>query len=283
MMGALLALALALPLVPAPSPDPRPTIPVMRVYLPVLANVPAWLSAPTRAPDLRTVLRPADAGGLAAALQVPGALVLPEPGIYKRGGYFRVAAGVSLNGRGAVTIRGGLLLQAANGATIRGVRIDRATEDAISIVKTGGHVLIEGVRLSGAGDGCLDVVRSDQFGLVVTVRDSVLSGCRKAMLLGHYDPGLDAALRVHLERVTFEDCDARTPKVHRAYVTVTDGRVINWGSRAVDVQLSGRVVLVRVRFDEGAHSGPRIRLETGGAVDEAGTVFIPYRPTVGLE
>jgi len=277
----LLALALVLrpagPAVVHPTPDARPTIPAMRAWIPS-ARV---LRASTATPDTRTTIRPSTAAGLAAALRVPGALVLPYPGEYT--GVFRMGAGTTIDGKGLVTLHSGLLLQGADGATVRGIRIDRAREDAISVVKTGGWVLVERVDLTGAGDGCLDVVRSSPSGLVVTVRDSVIHGCRKAMLLGHYDPGLDVALVVHLERVTFTGCDARTPKVHRARVTMTDSRVIRWGSRAVDAQLGARVALVRVRFDEGPQSGPRIRTETGGAVDESATVFVPYRPGVGQE
>lgn len=291
-MTALLLLALALaprPVAPAivpPTPDPRPTIPVMRIHLPVGLGWPPAQAARTPRPtaaDLRTTIRPDTSPALAAALLVPGALVLPAPGEYRKGSAFRMAAGTTLDGRGLVTIRGGILIERANGATVRGVRVTSAPEDGISVVKTGGHVLIEHVDITGAGDGCLDVVRSEAAGLVVTIRDATIHGCRKAMLLGHYDPGLDQRLTVHLERVTFQDCDARTPKVHRATVTMRDSRVIRWGSRAVDAQLGARISLSGVRFDEGPVSGPRIRLETGGLVSETGTVFVPYRPEVGAE
>ena len=277
----LLAAPRIVPTVP-PTTDPRPTIPVMSVHLPISLGWPPRIPATVRpAPDLRTVIRPATGSALAAALRVPGALVLPAPGEYS--GDFRMAAGVTLDGRGLVTLHSGLLLQGADGATVRGIRIVRAREDAIGIVKTGGRVLIERVDLTGAADGCLDVVRSSPAGLVVTVRDSVIHDCRKAMLIGHYDPGLDLALVVHLERVTFRDCDARTPKAHRARVTVTDSRVIRWGSRAVDAQLGARIALSGVRFDEGPNSGPRIRLASGGTVSESATVFVAYRPEVGSE
>ena len=291
-MIALLLLALALaprPAAPAivpPTPNPRPTIPVMRLHLPVgLGWPPAQATRPSRPTiaDLRTTIRPDTSPALAAALRVPGALVLPAAGEYRQGSAFRMAAGTTLDGRGMVTIRGGILIERASGATVRGVRIQGAPEDGISVVKTGGHVLIEHVDITGSADGCLDVVRSEVAGLTVTVRDVTIHGCRKAMLLGHYDPGLDAALVVLLERVTFTDCDARTPKVHRATVTMRDSRVIRWGSRAVDAQLGARIALSGVRFDEGPNSGPRIRLETGGLVSETGTVFVAYRPVVGSE
>lgn len=284
-----IALLLAAPrLAPAvipPTPDPRPTIPVMQVHLPISLGWPPRVatSAPRpTAADLRTTLRPATSAALAAALQVPGALVLPVGGEYRQAAPFRVAAGVTLDGRGLVTVRGGLRLQRADGARILGVAVNGSADDAIGIDHTGGTVVIERVTLTGAADGCLDVVRSVGQARVYVV-DTVLHDCRKAMLLGHYDPGQDAALVVHLERVIFRDNDARNPKVHRAAVTMRDSRVIRWGSRAVDAQLGARVTLYGVRFDEGPMSGPRIRLESGGTVTEAATVFVPYRPEVGSE
>lgn len=250
-----------------------------RVYLPAVMG-PAPTPRPSPAPtatDIRTTLRPSTASGLAAALRVPGALVLPAPGEYSQGDQFRVAAGVTLDGRGQVVLRGGLRLSQADGATIRGISVTRSRTDAIGIDHTGGTVTIERVDLTGAGDGVLDVVRSVGVATVY-VRDSVLHDDEKCMLVGHYDPGLDLGLTVHLERVVFRDCDARAPKSHRATVTMTDSRVIRWGSRAVDAQLGARITLTRVRFDEGPQSGPRIRLATGGAVAETGSVVVPYRP-----
>lgn len=282
-MSAILLAAL-LVLVPTSTPVPDPLL-----HFPALANVPSWMNPPRTptprptprptATDMRTTLRPVRSGELAAALLVPGALVLPAEGEYTMAGgdSFRMGAGTTIDGKGLVTLHSGLLLQGADGATVRGIRIDRAREDAISVVKTGGWVLIERVDLTGAGDGCLDVVRSSPSGLVVTVRDSVIHDCRKAMLLGHYDPGLDVALVVYLERVTFRDNDARSPKVHRAAVTMRDSRVIRWGSRAVDAQLGARITLSGVRFDEGPDSGPHIRLESGGTFVESGTLFVPFR------
>lgn len=273
-MSAILLAAL-LVLVPTSTPVPDPLL-----HFPALANVPAWLNPPRTptprptATDMRTTLRPDTCSALAAALRVPGALVLPIPGGCS--GDFRMAAGTTLDGKGLVTLHSGLLLQGANGATVRGIRIDRAQEDAISIVKTGGWVLIEHVDLTGAGDGALDVVRSDPAGLVVTVRDSVLHDDEKCSLLGHFSPGLDENLTVNLENVSFINCDARSPKTHKGRVFMTGGLVSFWGSRAIDVQLGGLVTLSGVTFREGPMSGPRLRTETGGSVRETGTVIVPW-------
>lgn len=276
-MSAIL-LASLLVLVPTATPTPNPPI-----HLPALVNVPAWMNpgrTPTPVPtatDMRTTLRPDTQVRLAAALQVPGALVLPAPGEYRGHEAMRVAAGVTLDGRGQVTLRGsGLRIYGAEGVTIRGVTITGAATDAIELVHTR-SATIERVNLSAAADGLLDVIRVGGPGGLIVVRDSALHDDDKCSLIGHFDPDGDENARVLFERVTFEGCGARTPKVHRARVTLVDCRVIAWRSRAVDVQLGGHVSLTRVRFDEGPDSGPHIRLESGGTFTESDSLFIPFR------
>lgn len=237
-------------------------------YLPAI-SVPAR-ATPARPPSPPTpsplAVRPADPDALRAALLVPGNYVLPMPGIYG-GGPFRVARDVTVDGHGAVTIRGGLHLSYADGARIRRLSVRDASGDAIGIDHTGGSVWIEGVDLTGAGDGLLDVVRSVGAARVY-VRDSVLHDAAKCALIGHYDPGLDTRLVVRFERVTFRNCGARTPKVHRATVWLESVTVANWGSRALDVQLNGLAILHNVIFIGGpATRGPAIRTESGGRAE----------------
>lgn len=284
-MSALL-LATLLVLVPTPTPTPTPPAPL---YFPVLANVPAWMNpgrtatpAPT-ATDMRTTLRPDTQARLEAALLVPGALVLPAAGEYRGRAAMRVAAGVTLDGRGLVALRGsGLRIYGAEGATIRGVTITGAATDAIELVHTK-RATIENVTLSSAADGLIDIIRVHGPGGLIVIRDSLLQGDDKCSLVGHFDRDGDEDARVLFERVTFENCGARTPKVHRARVTLVDCRIISWRSRAVDVQLGGHVDMRGTRFDEGPDSGPRIRLESGGTFVESGTLFIPFRPRFPVE
>lgn len=280
-MSATLLTAL-LVLVPASATTPTPTSPAP-IHFPVLVNVPAWLNPPRpptprpTATDMRTTLRPDTQASLVASLQVPGALVLPAPGEYRGHEAMRVAAGVTLDGRGLVVLRGsGLRVYGAEGVTIRGVTITGAATDAIELVHTR-RATIEHVDLSGAADGLIDVIRVGGPGGLIVVRDSILHDDDKCSLVGHFDRDGDEDARVLFERVTFRDCGARTPKVHRALVTLVDCRIIAWRSRAVDVQLGGHVSLTRVRFDEGPDSGPHIRLESGGTFVESGTLFVPFR------
>lgn len=276
-MSAILLAAL-LVLVPTSTPVPDPLL-----HFPALANVPSWMNPPRTptprptATDARTTLRPDTSARLEAALLVPGALVLPVPGEYRGRAAMRVAAGVTLDGRGLVALRGsGLRVYGAEGTTIRGVTITGAATDAIELVHTR-RATIEHVDLSGAADGLIDVIRVGGPGGLIVVRDSILHDDDKCSLVGHFDRDGDEDTRVLFERVTFRDCGARTPKVHRARVNLVDCRIIAWRSRAVDVQLGGHVSLTRVRFDEGQDSGPHIRLESGGTFVESGTLFVPFR------
>ncbi len=278
---ALLALA-PRPAAPAfvPTPDPRPTVPAMRIHLPVLVILPIKPNT-TRVPAprptaARMALRPTNSAGLRLALLVPGALVEPAPGEYRDHGQFRVAAGVTVDGRGAVQLLGfGLRLDRAEGAVIRGVTISGSTTDAIEILHTR-TATVELVNLSDTGDGLLDVIRVAGPGGLILVRDSILHDDDKCSLLGHFDPAGDEQLRVRFERVQFIRCGARTPKVHRARVELVDTLIADWRSRAVDVQLGGHVSLKRTRFEAGRQSGARIRLESGGTIAESGTQYVPW-------
>lgn len=256
--GAAAGLALAL-LSPA-----RPARHV--VHLPVVRG-PSFAPRPIPVAPTPLVERPADAASLRIAVTRRGRLVLPEPGVYKTGSPLRMAPGVTLDGRGGVEIRGGISIDGSSDVTISGLSVSwsPAGVDAIGINHLSGRATIDKVDLTGAGDGLLDVIRSP--GGVVVIRDSVLHDDDKCMLLGHFDEAGDDRLLVSIERTRFVRCGARTPKVHRASVLMTDSVVEDWGSRAVDVQLGGLVKLRRVRFAPGPSTrGPSFREESGGRI-----------------
>lgn len=279
-LALLLAPRPAAPAVVPPTATARPTIPVMRAYLPALVNVPTWLIA-TRTPTPQpsptvAALRPSTDAALKAALLVPGALVLPVAGEYRPHAPLRVAAGVTLDGRGAVTLRGeGLLLYQADGATIRGLAITEADGDAISINKTRGAVL-ENLNLSASGDGLIDITNAPVGGALYVVRDSTLHDHVKGSLIGHQATPGDAFMRVILQRVKFIRCRERVPKIHAAIVLFEDGLVADWVGAGADVQQGGHLTLVRVRFEAGKKSGTRYSTATGGTVTESGTDYVPW-------
>lgn len=279
------------PPAPAAVPIPSPVVtaaPAPRAYLPALVNVPAWLAA-TRVPTARPtpppsplpvtprpVRRPATEGELKKALQEPGALVRPACGEYRPCCPLRMSAGGILDGGGCVTIRGeGLILYEAHGATVRNLRIVDADGDGISVNRSAG-ILVERVTIDGWGDGGLDIVRTPDGSPVQVVRDVILRGGTKGMLLGHQWEPVDDGARVLLERVTFE-VDVRQPKVHRARVTIRGGVVRGWRGPRLDVQLGGHVDANGTRWEAGPDSENTLYLPTGGTVTEEGMVFVPFR------
>jgi len=261
-----------------------PVVREHRAYLPVAVNVPTWVLAtsvprPTATAtlaDLRTVLRPGTEGALKAALLVPGALVLPVAGEYRPCCPLRIAAGVTLDGRGAVRLVGeGLIIYRANGVTVRGLSIVDADGDGIGVNESM-NVILEKLDIGGWGDGGIDIVRTPIGGAPHLIRDVVLHDGVKGMLLGHQLAASDGAMRVVLERVRFVRVQARPPKVHRANVMVYDGLVTEWIGGGVDAQLGARVTLTRVRFEAGKKSGARATTATGGTVTEFGTEYVPW-------
>lgn len=288
-----LALALLAPrIAPSPTPDPRPTIPAARSYLPV-ALVPGRVTpaAPTQRPTVvplppkptALIARPGTDAELKRCLQTAGTYCAPAPGEYRPCCPYRVAAGVTLDGQEAVTIRGeGLLLYQAHGATIRNIRIVDADGDAIGVNRSAG-VTIDHVDLSGWGDGGIDIVRTPLGSSPHVIRDSVLHDATKGALLGHQWESVDDSARVVLERVTFRSVRVRTPKIHRAHVTMTDCRISGWFGPVADVQLGGSLVMIRTVMIAGQDSQRGHYTPTGGTVQEIGTVFVPYRLGVGME
>jgi len=278
------------PAVVPPTPIVTPAAPrAPLVYLPALVNVPAWLAAtrvPTARPSAtaapppvtpRAIRRPATDGELKKALLEPGTLVKPSCGEYRPCCPLRVAAGVTLDGSGCVVLVGeGLLLYEAHGAVVRGLSIVDADGDGISVNRSAG-VLVERVTIDGWGDGGLDIVRTPAGSPVQVVRAVTLRGGTKGMLLGHQWEPVDDGARVLLEDVTFDGVDVRTPKVHRARVTIRRGLVRGWRGPRLDVQLGGHVDAHGTRWEAGPDSENTLYLPTGGTVSEEGAVFVPFR------
>lgn len=279
----LLALALLAPrIAPAvpPTADPRPTIPADRAYLPVVL-IPGRVTPAATATPRPTVqplppkptpliVRPGTYEELRRAVAVPGAYVVPQPGIYRPSRALKIAAGVTLDGAGQVTILGKTVeLYEADGATVRRLAVRDAAGDGIRVSHTG-RALIEGVQVSGSKDGEIDIVEGPDAGAVVIVRDSRIGPGRKCMLIGDPDQPQDARLVVVLERVTFTDCAVRTPKVHWALVEMRDSTVYHWSGPRLDVQLGGRVRLKGNTWIAGPGSLPGDYLPTGGRVEDLG-------------
>lgn len=211
-----------------------------RVFLPHVSQRqprPAATAVP------RPTYRPASAGALIDALTVPGALVLPEPGVYHLPVQARVAAGVTLNGRGLVedggtvgarwvgnvTITGrGLMVEDAAGVTLRGVSVRGVKGDGATATRAHGLV-VEHAAFSLATDGLFDL----NGGSTVTMRDVLFTeGSPRGQLCGNWQSPWDGRERLVMDRVTFRDVPVRTPKlqdcdlVARSLVIV---RAKEWG------------------------------------------------------
>lgn len=289
MTPAILALALLLAphIAPTATPDPRPTIAVDRDWLPaVLAPgrvtpAPSPTTRPSPSPE-PPPLRPTTYEELRRAVAQPGARVLPAPGVYWLSRNLKVARGVTLDGEGQVVLLGKTVeLYEADGAVVRRLEVRDAGGDGIRVSHTGA-ALIEQVRVSGSGDGEIDVVeiRAGQPAVII-VRDSILGPGRKCMLLGDPDENQDSALLVVLERVSFRECVVRTPKVHWARVEIVGGSVFHWTGPRLDVQLGGRVRMRGTSWTAGPGSLPGYYLPTGGLVEDLGGNT--YRPWRGAE
>lgn len=245
---------------------PRPGLP-HAAYLP-LVNGGGYVAP--------TVLRPVTYEELRRAVAVPGAVVIPRLAYYRPSRPLAMAPHTTLDGEGRVTIQGeGITVYRADGVTIRGLEIVDADGDGISVNKSGG-VLIERVTLRGWGDGGIDIVRTPPGSARHIVRDCLLSGGAKGMLLGHQLADEDNGARVLLVRVSFVDVGVRTPKVHRAGVTIVGGFVSNWRGPRLDVQLGGHIDANGTRWQAGPKSELGVSLTTGGTAAERGAVIIPY-------
>lgn len=280
-LALLLAHRPAAPAAVPPTPVVRPTIPVQRLYLPVLVGWPAPVvpRTPTPSPTAMVdrAVHPGDAFALRRALQTPGAFVQPMPGEYTSRVSWKLAPGVTLDGRGAVVIRGGqgVELYKADGASVRNLTVTGSDGDAIKVNKTRAAVLAN-LNLSDAGDGLIDITNAPPGGAFITVRDSILHDHVKGALIGHQAVPGEAAMAVRLERVRFIRVQARTPKIHLATVTMVDSLVQDWVGAGCDVQQGGHISLIRVRFEAGKKSGARCITATGGTITEEGTEYVPW-------
>lgn len=288
----LLFLALLLPqrpaaIPPTATPDPRPTIAVDRGWLPaVLAPgrvtpAPLPTARPTLAPSPvpPPPLRPTTYEELRRAVAQPGAHVLPAPGVYWLARNLKIARNVTLDGGGQVVLLGKTIeLYEADGAVIRRLEVRDAGGDGIRVSHTSA-ALIEQVRVSGSGDGEIDVVElRDNQPSVVVIRDTIVGPGRKCTLLGDPDQGQDAGLLVILERVSFRECVVRTPKVHHARVEIWEGSVFHWTGPRLDVQMGGLVRMRGASWVAGPGSLMTYYLPTGGRVEDlGGNTFRPWR------
>lgn len=284
-------LLLAPRIAPTAPPDARPTIPVARAYLPVAIGWPAAIpKTATPRPTVQPlpprptplIVRPGTYEELRRAVAVPGAYVVPQPGIYRPSRSLKLAAGVILDGADQVTIIGKTVeLYKADGATVRRLTVRDAAGDGIRVSHTSA-ALIEHVRVSGSGDGEIDIVEiREDAPAVVIVRDTVIGPARKAMLIGDPDQSQDARLSVVLERVTFTDCIVRVPKVHWAFLEMRDSTIYNWSGPRIDAQLGARIRLKGNAWIAGKDSLPGYYLPTGGTVEDLGGNT--YRPWRGAE
>lgn len=284
LLAALLAVA-----TPSPTPIvvhqyPTPVSIHAQGYFPALINVPAWMVMPRTAtpaprptiqplPPVPTplVVRPGTHEELRRVVATPGAYVVPMPGVYRLSRNLKLAPGVTLDGDHQMTIIGKTVeLYEADGATVRNLRILDAAGDGLRVSHTR-SALIEGVTISGSGDGELDIVEGpDEGNVFVIVRNTVIGPGRKANLIGDPDQPQDARLVVILDHVTFTDVAVRVPKVHWAWVEIRGGTVYHWRGPRLDVQLGGRVRMKDTTWIAGPESLPGYYLPTGGQVEDLG-------------
>lgn len=282
------ATLLAIALVVLPTPTPRPTIPVDRAYLPA-ALVPGRVTPAATATQRPTVVplpprptplvvRPGTYEELRRAVAVPGAYVVPQPGIYRPSRPLKIAPGVTLDGQGRATIYGKTVeLYKADGATVRRVAVRDAAGDGIRVSHTH-RATIEGVQVSGSKDGELDLVEGPDDGAVIIVRDSVIGPGRKCMLAGDPDQDQDARMVVVLERVTFSDCHVRVPKAHWVLLEMRDSTIYHWSGPRIDAQLGARIRIKNNTWIAGPESLPGYYLPTGGRVEDmGGNVYREWR------
>lgn len=263
-----------------PTTDPRPTIPADRAYLPV-GLIPGRVTqaAPTPRPTVQPlppaptplIVRPSTYEELRRAVAVPGAYVVPAPGTYRPSRPLKIAAGVTLDGAGQVTIVGKTVeLYEADGATVRRLAVRDAAGDGIRVSHT--HAaLIEGVQVSGSRDGEIDVVEGPNEGAaIVIIRDSAIGPGRKCNLNGDPDQPQDARMVIVLERVVFDRCGVRVPKAHWALIEMRDSTIYRWSGPRIDAQLGARVRLKNNTWIAGPESLPGYYLPTGGRVEDLG-------------
>lgn len=235
--------------------------PARRIYLPsVRSSRPAPTAQPVFAKDTETLAAYA-AAGMKFSL-VPGRA-------YRPGKPVRVASGTSISGNGALITRG-LILDGVSDITLRDFVMNdcRGGEgDCISVIRST-RVTISGLDLTDASDGLLDIIRAPAGGTIVSVSDTLLHDHPKCMLVGHQWVDTDDQIFVQLNRVRFEGCNERIPKVQRARVDIVGGLARNWVGQGMDVRY-GAFVTIRGRS---WFPGPKSRARWTTAGPGGGTV-----------
>ena len=284
--GAALA-AVGLALAATPFIAPPPTLRLYSVHLPVVLVpgrvTPAASSTPT-APRTPTstpgpaALRPTTYEELRRAVAIPGAYVVPAPGIYRPSRALKLAAGVTLDGEHQVAILGKTVeLYKADNAKVRRIAVRDAAGDGIRVSHTRA-ALIEGVSVSGSKDGEIDVVEALDEGGIVIIRDSTIGPGRKCFLGGDPDQPQDARMVIVLERVTFNDCHVRVPKAHWVLLEMRDSTIYRWSGPRIDAQLGARIRIKGNAWIAGPESLPGYYLPTGGIVEDlGGNVYREWR------
>lgn len=296
MIDAFLAALLAVA-TPSPTPlvvvhqYPTPRSAASALYFPALVNVPLWMVAertatPTPRPTVQPlppvptplVARPATYEELRRAVTTTGAYVVPMPGVYRLSRNLKLAPRVTLDGDHQVTIVGRTVeLYEADGATVRNLRIVDAAGDGLRVSHTR-SALIEGLTISGSGDGEIDVVEGPDEGGVVIIRNTVMGPGRKCQLLGDPDQPQDARLVVVLDHVTFTDCHVRVPKAHWVFLEMRDSTIYHWSGPRIDAQLGARIRIKGNTWLAGPESLPGYYLPTGGGVEDlGGNTYKPWR------
>lgn len=276
--------AVGLALAAAPFIAPPPTLRLYSVHLPavlvpgrVTPPATATLPRPTATPGA-VPLRPATYEELRRAVAIPGAYVVPAPGIYRPSRALKLAAGVTLDGADQVTIIGKTVeLYKADRATVRRLAVRDAGGDGIRVSHTR-SALIEGVQVSGSGDGEIDIVEGPDEGGIVIVRDSAIGPGRKCFLGGDPDQSQDARMVIVLERVAFSDCHVRVPKAHWVLLEMRDSTIYHWSGPRIDAQLGARIRIKGNTWIAGPESLPGDYLPTGGIVEDlGGNVYREWR------
>lgn len=211
-------------------------------------------------PAPRIVLRPADAGALIDAITVPGAIVLPEPGEYWLPVQARVAEGVTLNGRGGVTITGrGLMLEDAHRATLAGLTITRVKGDGVT-VKRSQDVLVADSDISRASDGLLDL----NGGATVTIRNTLFHDNIRGSVCGNWQAPDDGREHLTLIDVTYERVNERAPKAQDCDLVAINLTVIGAAHHyPVDLRGSSTAKLTNYQWREGKIYAPGWRGDPG--------------------
>lgn len=290
LLAALLAVA-----TPSPTPlvvhqYPTPVSIHAQGYFPALVSVPSWMVTERTATPRPTVqplppvptplvVRPATYEELRRAVATPGAYVVPMPGVYRPSRNLKLAPRVTLDGDHQATIVGRTVeLYEADGATVRNLRILDAAGDGLRVSHTR-SALIEGLTVSGSGDGEIDVVEGpDEGSAMVIIRNTVMGPGRKCQLLGDPDQPQDARLAVVLDHVTFTDCHVRTPKSHYAWIEMRDSTIYHWSGPRIDAQMGARIRIKNNTWIAGPESLPGYYLPTGGSVEDlGGNVYREWR------